>query len=147
MRPDLLLSGRLSSVSQTFIHSFFVSLLTSETPRISYGFQIWVTVRAVTTIRYAINAINAHPAITARPRFSFLSLLLCAFLWLLTRSTCSGLKSVFIRGAVAPGSELGLRTEYVNGTVTIPTTVKMKKGKNCPCVSCQYKLKRRSATG
>lgn len=46
------------------------------------------------------------------------------------RSACSGRYSVLIRGAVAPGSDEGLRTLYVNGTVTIPARVKMKKGKN-----------------
>ena len=75
----------------------------------------------------------AHPATTAIALFSFLSFLLCAFLWLSTKSACSGRKSDFIRGAVAPGSELGLRTEYVKGIVTMPTTVRTKKGKNCPC--------------
>jgi hypothetical protein len=33
---------------------------------------------------------------------------------------------------VAPGSELGLRTVYVKGMVMMPTTVRTKKGKNCP---------------
>ncbi len=33
---------------------------------------------------------------------------------------------------MAPGSELGLRREYVKGRVTMAETVRMKKGKNCP---------------
>lgn len=83
-------------------------------------------------MRYAINAMIDHPAMTNIMRFNFLSLLRCAFLWLSIKSACSGRKSVLIRGAVAPGSELGLRTIYVKGIVTIPTTVRTKNGKNCP---------------
>jgi hypothetical protein len=79
-----------------------------------------------------MKAIVAHPTNTVIMRFSFLSFLFCAFLCPSIKSPCSGRKSVFIRGAVAPGSELGLRTEYVNGIVTIPTTVRTKKGKNWP---------------
>lgn len=105
---------------------------TSEIPRISYGFQIFGIVRAVTIIKYAIKAITSHPTITAMPRFSFLSFLFWALRWPLIRSTCSGMKLLLIRGAMAAGSVLGLRTEYVRGMVIIPTTVITKKGKNCP---------------
>ena len=105
---------------------------TSDIPRMSYGFHIFGIVRAVTTIKYAINAIIAHPTTTARMRFSLRSFRFWAFLCPSMRSACSGRKSVMIRGAVAPGSELGFRTKYVKGMVTIPTTVSTKKGKNCP---------------
>lgn len=63
------------------------------------------------------------------------------------RSFSSAWKSEAIRGAVAPGSELGLRTEYymevrgknmnvstrltVRGMVTTAAAVRTKKGKNC----------------
>ena len=80
-----------------------------------------------------MNVMVAHPAMTVIMRFSFLSFRRCAFLCPSIRSACSGRNSVFIRGAVAPGSELGLRTVYVKGIVMMPTTVRTKKGKNCPC--------------
>lgn len=131
MRLNLLFRSRLSHISQTPVEFPKVEL-TSLMPKMSYGFQILGIVRAVTTMRYTISAISVHPTITAIPRFSLRSLRFWAFLWLSMRSACSGLKSVFMRGAVAPGSELGLRTKYVNGMVTIPTTVRIKKGKNCP---------------
>lgn len=85
-----------------------------------------------------MNAMVAHPAMTVIMRFSFLSFRRCAFLCLSIRSACSGRNSVFIRGAVAPGSELGLRTVYVKGIVMMPTTVRTKKGKNCPCDILAY---------
>jgi hypothetical protein len=83
-------------------------------------------------IRYTMKPIVTHPTMTVIIRFNRRSFLFCAFLWPSTRSACSERKSVFIRGAVASRSEFGFKRVYVKGIVTIPTTVRIKNGKNCP---------------
>lgn len=74
----------------------------------------------------------AHPTTTAMIRFSLRSRRRCFFRWWSIRSACSGLKSECMRGAVAPGSELGLSNEYVRGMVMSAVMVSTKKGKNWP---------------
>ncbi len=78
--------------------------LTRDSPRMSYGSQILGIDLAVTTIKYTIHPMTRYPSITAVIRFSLRSLRLCFRFCPSIRSSCLGLKSDRIRGAVFSSS-------------------------------------------
>lgn len=66
----------------------FLIVLTSEIPKISYGFQILGMIFCVVTIRYTMPAMRAHPRTTKMARLILRCFLFCAARSDATTSPC-----------------------------------------------------------